>query len=105
MKTALAWLDSKGIAYEFHDYKKKGIDAGKLKQWTDQVGWESLLNRRGLTWKQLSEHERSQVRTQADAIDLMKNKTSIIKRPLIEVDDKVLLLGFDEQSYSHALTR
>ena len=99
VKNALTWLDAHGVAYEFHDYKKKGITAEALKVWSKQVGWESLLNRRGLTWKQLPESEREKVKTEQDAIKLMVDKTSIIKRPLIEVKGKVLLLGFDEEAY------
>ena len=104
VKNALTWLDAHTVDYEFHDYKKKGISADALKNWSKQVGWESLLNRKGLTWKQLPEAERGKVKTEKDAIKLMMEKTSIIKRPLIEVKGKVLLLGFDEAGYSEALS-
>ena len=103
VKSALTWLDNHGVAYEFHDYKKKGITAAALKAWSKQVGWESLLNRRGLTWKQLPESERASIKTEADAIKLMTEKTSIIKRPLLEEDGKVVLLGFDEEAYKKTL--
>ena len=103
VKNALTWLDKHGVAYEFHDYKKKGITADVLKAWSKQVGWESLLNRKGLTWKQLPESERAKVQTESDAIRLMMDKTSIIKRPLLEKNGKVVLLGFDEAAYQDSL--
>ena len=105
VKNALLWLDDHKIAYDFHDYKKKGITADALKAWSKQVGWESLLNRRGLTWKQLPESERERIKTESDAIKLMVEKTSIIKRPLIESNGKVILLGFDEAGYEKHLTK
>ena len=103
VKKALTWLDGHGVAYEFHDYKKKGISAEALQRWSRQVGWESLLNRKGLTWKQLPEAERAKVKTERDAIQLMMDKTSSIKRPIIEVEGKVLVLGFDEAAYAREL--
>jgi Spx/MgsR family transcriptional regulator len=105
VKNALTWLDGNKVAYDFHDYKKKGITAVALKEWSKQVGWETLLNRKGLTWKQLPESERALIRTEADAIKLMTEKTSIIKRPLLEKDGKVILVGFDEEAYRKALKR
>ena len=103
VKNALDWLNGHGIPYEFHDYKKKGITADALKAWSKQVGWEVLLNRKGLTWKQLPEAERARIKTEADAIQLMIDKTSIIKRPLLEKNGKVILLGFDEETYEKTL--
>lgn len=105
VKTALTWLDEHGVEYDFHDYKKKGISAGALKEWSKQVGWESLLNRRGLTWKQLPESDRARVKTEADGVKLMTEKTSIIKRPLIEKDGKVLTLGFDPEEYARVFRK
>ncbi len=100
VKSALIWLDKHKIAYEFHDYKKLGVTAGDLKNWSKQVGWESLLNRKGLTWRQLPESVRESVKTEGAAIKLMMEKTSAIKRPLIEEKGKVIALGFDEAEYS-----
>lgn len=104
VKNALNWLDAHGVAYEFHDYKKKGVTEASLKNWSKQVGWESLLNRKGLTWKQLPEVERERVKTERDAIALMMEKTSMIKRPLLESDGKVILLGFDQEAYERTLS-
>jgi len=99
VKTALDWLKKNKIAFEFYDYKSKGISEAKLKQWSKQVGWESLVNKRGTTWRQLDEATQSRVTDEAAAIVLMKDKTSVIKRPLIEKNDKVVALGFDEAVY------
>lgn len=97
VKSALDWLKKNNIEIEFHDYKAKGITDAKLKSWSKQVGWESLVNKRGTTWRQLDEKVQAKVTNETAAIALMKEKTSVIKRPLIEVGDKVVTLGFDEQ--------
>ena len=99
VKTALDWLNKKKIEYEFHDYKKQGITDEKLKSWCKQVGWESLVNKRGTTWRQLDADVQNKVTNEKSAIALMKEKTSVIKRPLIEDGGKVLALGFDEAIY------
>lgn len=100
VKSALDWLKKHQIDYEFHDYKTKGIEGGKLKQWIAQVGWESLVNKKGTTWRQLDDKTKAKVTNQAEAIRLMLEKTSVIKRPLIENKDKVVALGFDEAEYA-----
>ena len=103
VKTALDWLKKKNVAFDFHDYKTKGITEAKLKEWSKQVGWESLVNKRGTTWRQLDEATQAKVKSEAAAIALMKEKTSVIKRPLIEKDGKVVVLGFDEEEYAKRL--
>jgi len=103
VKKALDWLQQNHVDYVFHDYKVEGITETKLKDWCRQVGWESLVNKKGTTWRQLDEALKETITTQSKAISLMKEKTSVIKRPLIEVDDTVLLLGFDEQAYNEKL--
>jgi arsenate reductase len=99
VKSAIDWLKKNKIDFQFHDYKTAGISPAKLKEWSDQVGWESLVNKRGTTWRQLDESVQSKITNEKAAINLMKEKTSVIKRPLIEVDGKVLLLGFNEVEY------
>jgi arsenate reductase len=99
VKTAMDWLKKNNIAYEFHDYKSKGITASKLKEWIVQVGWESLVNKRGTTWRQLDEATQKKVTNDKAAIELMMEKTSVIKRPLIEDSGKIIALGFDESEY------
>ena len=99
VKNALDWLKKKNVGYDFHDYKTKGITREKLQRWTKQVGWESLVNKRGTTWRKLDPAEQARVKDEKSAIDLMMEKTSVIKRPLIEKDGEVVALGFDEDSY------
>lgn len=100
VKKARTWLEKQKVAYEFHDYKKAGITPAKLKQWSTQVGWEILLNKKGTTWKKLDEKIQSAVTNEKTAIKVLSENTSAIKRPLIEKGDKVIIVGFDEESYS-----
>lgn len=103
VKTALDFLRGHDIAFEFHDYKAKGISEAKLKDWCKQVGWESLLNKKGTTWRQLDEATKAKVTNETAAIALMKEKTSIIKRPLLEKNGSVITLGFDEENFNKLL--
>lgn len=99
VKSALDWLKKNKVEFEFHDYKKSGVTSAKLAEWSKQVGWESLVNKRGTTWRQLDEAEQAKVTNEKSAIALMLEKNSVIKRPLIEKNGKVLALGFDEEVY------
>lgn len=99
VKSALDWLKKNNVEFEFHDYKSKGITAQKLKDWSKQVGWESLVNKKGTTWRQLEDAVKDGITSEAKAIALMMEKTSVIKRPLLEENGKVLALGFDEAAY------
>ena len=103
VKKALDWLKTNKIAYEFHDYKKLGISSTQLTQWCKQLGWDALINKKGATWRQLSPEVQATITNQKAAINLMCEKTSIIKRPLITFNDKIILLGFDEAEYKKAL--
>jgi Spx/MgsR family transcriptional regulator len=103
VKKAIDWLKAKKIAYEFHDYKKLGITSALLTDWCKQLGWEALVNKKGATWRQLPPEVQAKITTQKAAIGLMIEKTSIIKRPLITLNDKVILLGFEEADYKKAL--
>ena len=103
VKSAIDWLNKNKVEYEFHDYKKSGITEEKLATWSKQVGWESLVNKRGTTWRQLDEAVQKKVINEKAAIALMMEKTSVIKRPLVEKKGKVLLLGFDEVDYKQKL--
>ncbi|MBK7653210.1 MAG: ArsC family reductase [Flammeovirgaceae bacterium] len=105
VKSAVDWLKKHSIDFEFHDYKKSGITKVKLAEWSKQVGWESLVNKRGTTWRQLDEAVQKKVTSEKTAIDLMVEKTSVIKRPLIENKGKVILLGFDETEYTKKLNK
>lgn len=101
MKKAMTWLDENGIAYEFIDYKKAGIAAVGLPDWNQRAGWETLLNRRGLMWKKLSEAERADV-DEAKALQLMAQYPALIKRPVLDTG-KQLLVGFSPESYAEKL--
>ena len=101
MKKARAWLDGKGIAYSFHDYKAAGIDRKRLEAWAKEVGWETLLNRAGTTFRKLPDAEREGV-TEKKAIALMESQPSMIKRPVLDIDGK-LVVGFKPAAYQKAL--
>src|SRR5579863_7164019 len=90
VKSAIEWLDKNKTEFEFHDYKKSGITQDKLKIWCKQVGWESLVNKRGTTWRQLEEAAQEKVINEKSAIALMMERTSIIRRPLIKKNGKVM---------------
>ena len=93
VKKARVWLEAKGITYAFHDYKKEGADLAKLAAWSDAVGWEALLNRRGTTFRGLSEADKADI-DRAKALQLMEANPSLIRRPVIEHAGGVLV-GFD----------
>ncbi|WP_334107518.1 ArsC family reductase [Methylobacillus sp.] len=99
VKKARHWLDEHGVTYEFHDFKKSGISADTLGQWLSQIEWEKLVNRAGMTWRGLSDAEKSAVTDNASAIQLMQEKTSVIKRPVLVKDGQILHLGFTEAAY------
>jgi len=101
MKKARTWLDTHQILYDFHDYKAKGIDRGRLEHWVEIVGWEKLLNRAGTTFRKLPETEKQDLDTQK-AIGLMMAQPSMIKRPVLEIGDQ-LLVGFKEAEYAKTL--
>ncbi len=103
VKKALDWLKDNKVTFEFHDYKKKGISQTQINNWCKQVGWEALINKKGATWRQLPKEQQETITSQKAAIALMAEKTSIIRRPLIEEDGKILVLGFDEVDYKKAL--
>jgi arsenate reductase (glutaredoxin) len=103
VKSAIDWLNKNKVDFEFHDYKKSGISEAKLSEWCKQVGWENLVNKRGTTWRQLDEAIQKKVTNEKSAIALMIGKTSVIKRPLIEKNGKVFLLGFDDAEYRKKL--
>ena len=98
MKKARAWLDANGVAYNFHDYKTAGVDKEKLKAWSDKVGWETLLNRAGTTFKKLDDADKENL-TEKKALALMLAQPSMIKRPVLESGAK-LLVGFKPDVYA-----
>ena len=101
VKKARSWLDAKGIDYAFHDYKKEGADAGKLKAWVDKAGWETVLNRRGTTFRKLDEADKEGIDA-ARAVKIMAANPSCIKRPVVEHPGG-LLVSFNEAEWAAAL--
>lgn len=103
VKSALNWLKENEIDFDFHDFKSKGIEPAKLKKWCAQVGWERLVNKRGTTWRQLAPGLQASVKNESAAIALMAEKTSVIKRPVIESGNTILTLGFDAGLFEEKL--
>jgi arsenate reductase (glutaredoxin) len=101
VKKARAWLDKRGIAYAFHDYRKQAVDVARLKRWCAEFGYEHVLNQRGTTWRKLDDTLRANL-TEAKALKLMQDYPSVIKRPLLDTG-KRRLLGFDEAEYKALL--
>ena len=99
MKKARAWLDNHGVAYDFHDYKTAGIERERLERWAKKVGWETLLNRAGTTFKKLPDKDKDGV-TEKKAIALMLAQPSMIKRPVLDLGDSKLLVGFKPEIYA-----
>ncbi len=100
VKKARDWLDQHAIAYEFHDFKKMGLDTATAQSWLQQQPWEKLVNRSGMTWRNLSESEKNAVVDAASAQALMQEKTSVIKRPIVVNNDTIIALGFNETEYA-----
>jgi Spx/MgsR family transcriptional regulator len=98
MKKARAWLAEHGIDYRFHDYKKEGIDEATLRGWIEQVGWETLLNRRGMMWRKVPPEVREHI-DEASAIRLMLETPSIIKRPVLIDEQGQVHVGFKPEQY------
>lgn len=99
VKKTFNWLNAHKIDFEFHNYKKDGITAAKLKAWCAIAGWQPLVNKKGTTWKKISPEEQATITTQAAAIKLMQQNTSLIKRPVVEINGTILI-GFDEAVYA-----
>ena len=98
VKKAISWLNKNKIAYEFHDYKKAGITADKIKTWIKQVGIEVVINKKSTTWKTFTTNQQSAIANSEGIALIVKNPT-VIKRPLLEEKGKVIIVGFDEEEY------
>lgn len=98
MQKAFAWLDARGVPYDFHDYKKAGVTAARLAAWCRAAGWEVVLNRAGTTFRKLGNADK-QALTQDRAIALMVAQPSMIKRPIVETDGN-LEIGFKPERYA-----
>ena len=98
VKKARKWLNDNGKVYSFHNYKKQGVPEKELRSWVKQLGWETLLNKRGTTWRKLDEATKASV-DEASAIQIMLDNPSIIKRPVLS-SGKSLLVGFSADEYA-----
>jgi len=101
VKKARAWLEARGIAYDFHDYKTAGIDAPRLRAWAEELGWEKLLNRAGTTFRKLPDADKADL-DEDKAIALMLASPSMIRRPVLDLGER-RLLGFGEDAWAAAL--
>jgi arsenate reductase len=100
MKKARAWLEDRGVAYDFHDYKAAGIERARLEEWAREVGWETLLNRAGTTFRKLPDADREGLDAKK-AIALMLAQPSMIKRPVLDKGGR-LFVGFKPEDYAKA---
>jgi arsenate reductase (glutaredoxin) len=103
VKKARTWLDEHNISYEFHDFKKLGVTQAIIDNWLSQQPWEKLVNRAGMTWRKLDDKTKASIVDNAQASALMVEKTSVIKRPILEKNNKILCLGFSEDTYNEIL--
>ena len=108
MKKAVTKLDELGVSYEFHDYKKQGIEKETIQRWLDSLGIDKVLNKRGTTWRKLGDEQKQAADGSVDkAIDLLVENTSMIKRPIVEGEwenknQPILLCGFNEAEFEAA---
>lgn len=98
VKKARRWLAERGIDYRFHDFKKAGVPEAQLQQWLAEFGWETVVNRKGTTWRKLSDAEKAAVTDSASAKSLLLQKPSMIKRPVLE-SPRGRVIGFNESEF------
>jgi arsenate reductase len=99
MKKARAWLDKHGVTYAFHDYKTAGIERERLEGWSKKVGWETLLNNAGTTFRKLPDKDKNGLDAKK-AVALMLAQPSMIKRPVLDLGAGKLLVGFKPDDYT-----
>ena len=99
VKKARTWLDARGVTYTFHDFKKQGLDQGVAEGWLKEIGQETLINRKGTTWRKLDEAAQARAATPAGAVALMLAQPSVIKRPVLDRDG-ALSVGFTPDAYA-----
>lgn len=100
VKKAISWLNDHHISFEFHDYKKSGISQSKLQEWKSQVNFDFLINKKGTTWRNLDETKKEQLLNEKSASEVVIENPSMIKRPIIEQEGKIITIGFDEKEFS-----
>jgi len=97
VRKARRWLDAQDINYQFHDFRKEGLQASLLQEWEAELGWETLINRRGMSWRKLPEQTRKEI-DQSSAIQLMLENPTLIKRPILDLGNS-RHVGFSETQY------
>ena len=102
VKKARAWLTEHGVEHHFHDFKKQGVSESELDRWLAAVGWESVINRKGTTWRQLDEAVRAGVTDVASARAVAMANPSLIKRPVVQWTDGITV-GFDAAGWQSRL--
>lgn len=103
VKKARDFLAANDIEYVFHDFKKEGVTEALLMDWVTQIPWEKLVNRAGMTWRNLSEAEKQSIQDHKSAVQLMLEKTSVIKRPVLVDNHRMIALGFSVENYQAIL--
>lgn len=103
MKKARAWLDKHGVTYDFHDYKAKGVERERVEGWAKEVGWETLINRAGTTFRKLADYEKTAL-NEKKAITLMVGQPTMIKRSVLDLGDRIIV-GFRPEIYAAAFSR
>lgn len=102
-KLAMDWFNQRSIPFTLHDYKTQGITAEALNRWCDQQGMEVIMNKRSTTWRSLDAATQASITNQQKAVEVMAANTSLIKRPVVELDGKVVAVGFNEKKYAEAI--
>lgn len=103
VKKARAWLTAQGLEYRFHDFKKAGVPEERLEDWLARFGWETVINRRGTSWRRLPTEERETMDATRARNAALANP-SLIKRPVVEGDGDTLMIGFNADDWQGALT-
>jgi len=102
-KLAMDWFNQRNIPFTLHDYKTQGITTEALNRWCGQQGWEVIMNKRSTTWRSLDAATQASITNQQKAVETMVANTSLIKRPIIELNGKVVAVGFNEKKYAEAI--
>ena len=103
IKKARKWLDSQELDYQFHDFREDGLDTKKVKAWVGKLGWESLVNKRSMTWKQLDDATKNSLNDE-NVVGVILESPTLIKRPLLEIADKYHT-GFKPAEYEQLLLK
>ena len=99
VKKARKWLEANSVDYRFHDFRAEGLEQAKLEQWNRAVGWDTLLNKRGTSWRQLPQEVKESI-DEASALALMLDNPTLIKRPVLELDEGTVQVGFKAEEYA-----